>query len=298
MEKEKETKKESKKFMMFKIVILVILIIFAGLLWARYISTRGLVVKEYPIKTNLLSEEYDGFKIVHFTDLHFGTTNNIDDVKNIVKKINEQNPDVVVFTGDMFDDNVYLQDENVITLAEEINKIDAKINKYIVPGNHDYDKKDYYKLFIEKTNFKVLTNTYDLVYYNSSIPIVFIGLDDYLMGDPVYKEAFQFLNDSTKDYYKILILHEPDQVDHLNDYTENTEYDFNLAIAGHSHLGQVRLPFIGAVITPTGAKTYYDEHYVLGDNKDLYISGGIGTNKLKVRFLNKPSISVYRFYTK
>ncbi|MBR6072873.1 MAG: metallophosphoesterase [Bacilli bacterium] len=256
---EKNEKKEVKPFMLFKIIIILVVFLIICLAYARYISTKGLIIKEYPIKTNLLSEEYDGFKIVQFSDLHYGTTNNIDDVKKIVKRINEQNPDVVVFTGDLFDDSIELNEDNINQLIEELNKIEAKINKYAVPGNHDYDKKDYWNIFKEKTNFTLLTNTFDYVYYNSNTPIVFIGLDDYLMGDPVYKEAYQFLNDNTKDYYKILILHEPDQIDHLNDFTENTEYDFNLAIAGHSHLGQVRLPFIGATITPQGAKNYYDE---------------------------------------
>ena len=101
----------------------------------------------------------------------------------------------------------------------------------------------------------------------------------------------------TKDYYTVLLLHEPDQVDHLNDFTEDTNYTFDIALAGHSHLGQVRVPYIGALWTPYGSKKYYDEHYVL-DNRDLYISGGLGTSGLKLRFFNKPSINVYRFYTK
>ena len=62
-------------------------------------------------------------------------------------------------------------------------------------------------------------------------------------------------------------------------------------------LGQVRLPFLGATYKPEGARKYYDEKYII-DDAELYINGGVGTNFIKYRFLNKPSINLYRFYTK
>ena len=68
-------------------------------------------------------------------------------------------------------------------------------------------------------------------------------------------------------------------------------------MAGHSHLGQIRLPLIGAIYTPKGSKKYYDEHYKV-NNADMYINGGIGTSVIEFRLLNKPSINLYRFYTK
>jgi hypothetical protein len=261
-------------------------------------STKGLIIKEYAIKTDKLDDSFDGFKIVHFSDLHFGSTIHFEELKNIVDTINKQNADIVVFTGDYFDVNTTISKDNMDLLIEELNKINANIKVYGIPGNHDYDKEENYKYFLEKTNWKILTNTYDYIYTESNTPIVFVGVDDYWKGNPNYKEAYQYLNDTTKDYYTILLAHEPDQIEHLNDQTEGTNYTFDIALAGHSHLGQVRIPFIGAVFTPYGAKKYYDEHYILEGNKDLYISGGLGTSTLKLRFLNKPSINIYRFYTK
>ena len=68
---------------------------------------------------------------------------------------------------------------------------------------------------------------------------------------------------------------------------------FNLILAGHSHAGQVRLPFIGALILPEGAQKYYDSHYKL-DNSDLYISNGLGVSNFNFRLFNTPSYNVYR----
>ena len=290
--------KEEKKFMIYKIIVIIIVIGVLGILYARHISTKGLRIKEYPIYTNILDEKYDGFKIVQFSDLHFGSTIGINETHEMVDLINKQNPDVIVFTGDLIEKEVILSDENLNKLADELNRLEANIEIFAIPGNHDYDQKEYFTKINEKVKWKVLTNTYEYIYTESDKPMVFVGVDDYWMGDPSYKDAYQFLNESTKDIYTVLLLHEPDQVEHLNDFTENTNYTFNLALAGHSHLGQVRLPFVGALWTPYGSKKYYDEYYKLGDNKDLYISGGLGTSGLKLRFFNKPSINLYRFYTK
>ena len=75
------------------------------------------------------------------------------------------------------------------------------------------------------------------------------------------------------------------------------KYDFNLVLAGHSHNGQVRIPLAGAIYKTVGAKKYYDPEYSLGDTK-MYISGGVGTSKYKVRLFDRPSISLYRLYSK
>ena len=69
----------------------------------------------------------------------------------------------------------------------------------------------------------------------------------------------------------------------------------NLFLAGHSHLGQVRLPFIGSVYNIEGAKKYKEEKYEI-DETNLFISGGLGTTKIKYRFLDKPSINFFRLY--
>lgn len=87
------------KHLGLKILFIVVVIGVFSLLWARYISTSGLIVKEYAIRNNKLSDDYDGFKIVHFSDLHYGSTIFKDELKNVVDTINNQNPNIVVFTG-------------------------------------------------------------------------------------------------------------------------------------------------------------------------------------------------------
>lgn len=279
------------KHLGLKILFIVVVIGVFSLLWARYISTSGLIVKEYAIRNNKLSDDYDGFKIVHFSDLHYGSTIFKDELKNVVDTINNQNPNIVVFTGDLIESGVTLSDDEINTLVNELKRINPTIETLAVDGNHDYDETGYFNKVMEQLDWKVLNNTYDFVYHNSKTPIVFVGLKDLMYGKQDYENAFSFINETNEDLYTIVLAHEPDQVDEFNSYS------FDLVLSGHSHLGQVRLPFIGALYTPQGSKKYYDEYYKI-NNAELYISGGIGTSTIKFRFFNKPSINLYRFYTK
>jgi predicted MPP superfamily phosphohydrolase len=94
-----------------------------------------------------------------------------------------------------------------------------------------------------------------------------------------------------KPVYNIMIMHEPDYVEQLE------KNNFDLILAGHSHNGQVRIPFVGAIVKPIGAKKYYKEYYKV-NNTDLYISSGLGTSTLDVRLFNKPSFNFYRLTNK
>ena len=262
-DEEKETKKPSKKKTIILSILIFILFSTICLLWARCISTSGLITKEYAINTNELSENYDGFKIVHFSDLHYGSTVTLKEVKKVVKEIN--------------------------SLIIELNKLTPRIETLAVIGNHDYDH-NYWETIMPHLNWIELDNTYKYIYNNTDEKIVFIGLDDLTEGQPDYDNAFSFLNEQEEKIYTIVLMHEPDQVDKISNY------EFDLVLAGHSHLGQVRFPLIGALYTPKGSKKYFDEQYKIG-NADMYINGGIGTSLLKLRFFNKPSINLYRFYT-
>lgn len=259
-------------------------------LTARYISTTGLVVKEFAIKTEHLNSDYDGLKIVQFSDLHYGSTVGIKELENVVKRINDQFPDIIVFTGDLVEHGVSLNDEEIEEIIAALNKLNPTVETLAVKGNHDYDH-DYWDKIIPNLDWHILDNTYEFFYYKSNTPIVFVGLDDYLSGNPDYNNAFSYINETNEDLYTIVLIHEPDQID------EFKNYNFDLVLGGHSHLGQIRFPLIGAIYTPVGSKKYYDEHYKI-NNADLYINGGIGTSTFKFRFLNKPSINLYRFYTK
>jgi len=280
--------KDHKMLIVLGSIILITLII--AYLFARFISTKGLIIKEYKVIDSMLPEEFYGLKIVHIGDIHYGRTVNKKELEHLVDEVNKLKPDIVVFTGDFIDKDTLSN----ASLAEEISdimaRIKASIGKYAVTGNHDAKNKLYTKLILE-SEFVLLDNTYDIVYKGGLTPIFIGGSGTYSYNLDSLEETFSYFNDDNPNLYKILLMHEPDLM------TKARKYDVNLALAGHSHNGQVRLPFIGGIIFPKHAKTYNGPYYKV-DDTHLFITSGVGTSGLNLRFFNKPSINLYRLVNK
>lgn len=274
-----------KKMIYFVLTLLIIAGIF---FFSTKVSTKGLVIKEYAYKNKKLPKEFIGNKIVHFSDLHFASTIGEKELKDIVKKINDLKPDICVFTGDLIEREYKINTKERKIIVDELGKINAKLGKFAVIGNHDYEKNDFDQIMTE-ANFKVLNNTNELVFNKSNTPITIVGTTSLIKSHQKLDEAFAHQKDN--DYFTIFLAHEPDTLQNAR------KFDIDLMLSGHSHGGQVRLPFIGAIITPLGSKVYYEEHYKV-DETDLYVSSGIGTSTLKIRFFNKPSINLIRLYDK
>jgi cystathionine beta-lyase family protein involved in aluminum resistance len=89
----------------FKFIIVIVILITALFLYSKYLGPTGLEVREYRVDSDVLTSNFSGLKVVHFSDLLYGSTVDIDDVKNIVKRINILKPDIVLFTGDLISNN-------------------------------------------------------------------------------------------------------------------------------------------------------------------------------------------------
>ena len=280
--KEKETKetKENKSHIFIYILLIIGLII----IYSRYIATTGIQIKEYSVINNKIPESFKGFKVVHFADLKYGSTTDQKYLKKLVNKINELNPDIIIFTGDLISSNYKLTDNDKKSIIENLNKLDPKIDIYSIRGDNDINET--YNSIITQTKIIEINNLNKLIYYKGDTPIMLIGLDDSINGNQSLDMAFNY---EENNYYKILIAHEPDTYEKIKDK------NIDLFLAGHSLNGQVRLPFIGSIYTPTGAKKYYDSKYKI-DNTEIYISNGLGTSKIPYRLNNRPSINLYRFY--
>lgn len=278
-----------KKFLAITFIIL--LSIFGILLYSRYVATSGLITKEYVITTDI-ADSYDGFKIVHFSDLHYGRIITDQELKIISREINLINPDIVVFTGDLIDDSIDIDNFNDEKLISFLSSIKAKYGKYAVRGNHDYvvyaDKIK--NLFVD-AGFTYLENSYDILYNESNDKIFIGGLDTSFYDKDDLDKTLAYQDENIS--YKIMLTHEPD----ISDEIVSKDNTINLILAGHSHNGQVRLPFIGALTTPEKAKKYYDNYYKI-QNTDLYVSSGIGVSKVDFRLFNRPSINFYRINKK
>ena len=286
LEEKEENKKKKKKGhgKMTAIIISILVVIALSFIYVRYIATMGFIVKEYNVTNEKIPESFNGFKIAHLSDIHYASMgkNKLD---KVVQEVNIMKPDLIVFTGDLYDRFSNLTDDMREKIIDSLSKLEAPLGKYAISGNHDYEH-DGYQEIIEKCGFTYLHNESKLIYYNGNDPIELVGYPSIIKDQPDY-------NIELTDNYKIALIHEGDAVDNLVDK------DINLALAGHSHGGQIRIPLIGPLgfSLPEYAKKYPNEHYTI-NNTELYVSYGLGESEYYIRSFNKPSFNFYRLYNK
>lgn len=261
---------------LFLILILCILLIYA-----HFVEPSLLVKTTYTVQA---PSDVKECKIVYFSDTHLGNLYDQEHLSRIVEKINSQNTDIVVFGGDLLDN--YARDQEILDLdfiKSKLKAITPDSKKYAVYGNHDYGggASRVYSDLMENGGFTLLNNT---SLYLEEFNIRMTGFDDYLLGntDP---ELYQ----SREDAFTVLLSHEPDVAQLIS------MPQAGLMLSGHSHGGQVTLPFLTQYSLPTGATKYIKGHYPdcgISENLSLYVSKGIGMTVLPFRFLNPPEIMV------
>lgn len=276
-----------KKIIRFLLILLLIILLLV--IYARYEGTNGLITKEYKIETADISNSFDGIKIVHFSDLHYKRIINKDRTKEIVDEINLINPDIVIFTGDLIDKDFDVSDEDIEDLTLLLNNINSKYGKYAIIGNHDYVRDDdILNDIYNNSSFVLLKNSYDIIYGDNNDKLFIGGVDTYSYDKADIDKTMEYFEDNEDIDYKIILVHEPDYID-----TITSKYNVNLVLAGHSHNGQINIPFIKEMFLPYGSNKYYENYYIVNDTP-LYVSSGIGESRINFRLFNRPSINFYR----
>ena len=161
--------KNKKNFLKKLFLLFFILIIIATLtaLYAYYIGTTGIFVKEYKVKNSNITDNFYGFKIVQLSDIHYGRTVHKKELEKIVDKINATKPDIVILSGDLVDMDTVLDNKMINEIAGILSKIDVTINKYAILGNHD-TMFDSWNNIIDSAGFVDLNDNYDLIYYKDN----------------------------------------------------------------------------------------------------------------------------------
>lgn len=268
--------------------IFIAIVIFCLLLacYMLFLEPKLLVTHEYAVVHESIPDSFNGFKIVQFSDIHFGRTTNEKEVAKVVEEINLQKPGLLVFTGDLFDSYINLSEGNVQFLKSELAKTTATLGKYAIRGDSDYLNIALYEEIMKEAGFIILDNQNIPIYYKGTTPI-------YLSGIPTISEGNQdltkaFAKELEGNYYQILLMHEPILFQEVKSKSQ-------LVLAGHSLGGLIHLPFMGGVFKKENTEDYERGKYLSGSSV-MYVSNGIGTEDLSVRFLNVPSISLYRLY--
>ena len=241
---------------------------------------RSLVsVNRYQIPVSGLPPSFHGYTIAHLTDLHLGFLVSENFVENVVNKTNQLKPDLIVCTGD------YVHDRNTTKTIDRVwpmlSQLQAKDGVYSVLGNHDHwadtNRSQYW---LERTGQNLRHTSKAL--YRGKERIVLGGAGDYWEDELGIDTAFA---SSDEHDYRILLAHNPDSAD------STFQTPLSLVISGHTHGGQVVVPFYGPPVLPVQNKKY-TSGLVQTEKTAVFISRGLGWALYPVRFNCPPEIAL------
>jgi predicted MPP superfamily phosphohydrolase len=255
-------------------------------------EAREVSLKEVVIPARHLPPAFDGFTIAHLSDFHYHPVFTAKPIADAVDLVNKLNPDILVLTGDFVTVPYFGSNRKTIETiasqaepcAELLSQLRPKRGVYAVLGNHDQSSQP-------ALVTQILQNRGMRVLRNEAVPLDkrgnrmwIAGVDDVLEGTADLPQA---LRDVPRNETTILLAHEPDFADYV------AEYNVSLQLSGHSHGGQIRLPFVGPPYLPVLARKYPWGLRRIG-GLYLYTNCGLGTIEVPIRWNCPPEVTFIR----
>ncbi|MBU7007229.1 metallophosphoesterase [Phosphitispora fastidiosa] len=245
--------------------------------YAAQIEPDWVQEKEQPVYIERLPEAFEGFRIVQLSDLH----GKLFPEKGLVSRVNALKPDLVVITGDVFDES----NETPLGYAENaLGGLNAPYGVYYVYGNNDtYLGLSKIKRALEQLDIKTL-NDEKLPLQVKGQAVSLIGLN--------YTRTYQDTGDFADLLHNegeavIALAHRPEIIDAA------AKAGVDLVLAGHTHGGQIKSPYMPDFlhIVKKGYEKYMAGLFKVGETQ-MYVNRGLGVNNIPLRFLTRPEITV------
>lgn len=269
---------------MKKIKLIFLTIIVLGVLWGFWLEPSYFRIANYPLSIPQVKGFLENYKIAVIADLHIGSPfNSLDKLKKIVQETNAKHPDLILIVGDLVSHGVVGgQLVEPIKIVQELKNLSAKDGVFAVLGNHDWwYNASKVRSALKSVGIPSLDETVKLI---GSNPHSFwlMGIGDFWEDHPNIQKNLKSVTD---DRPVIAFTHNPDVFPLIPKRVI-------LTFAGHTHGGQVYIPFIGRPIVPSKYGQKYAVGFHLEGDHHLFVSPGIGTSILPVRFLVPPEVSI------
>lgn len=268
------------------ITLLMLSIIALFLVW----QNNDIVTTRHNYISNKLSNNFEGFKILHISDLH-----NKNFYGRLSNKIKIINPDIIVITGDLID----RRKTNVDVAVKFLREIIKVAPVYYVSGNHEQLSEDYGILKKELNKLHVINmdNSYTKINYKGSeIGIAGIADPAIIHNEKTYlpennktymRNTLKELTQNLKTDFNILLSHRPEH------YEIYKEFNIDLVFSGHAHGGQIRIPFLKGILSPDqGFFPKYSEGMHREGLTSMVVSRGLGNSLFPFRIFNRPELIV------
>lgn len=256
--------------------------------YATNVSIATLSIVNQNIESTKLNEDNSNLKIAFISDLHYNNFMNKQRLEQMIDKINQNKPDILLFAGDVFDEpsKYPISEETKQELIDLLKGLKADLGKFAVLGEQDHDHAiaDSIEDILFQADFECLNNEHILITKNNSSAINLIGIDSLIGGTPDITASFENIDSNA---FTIVLTHAPDIMDDL------PQSGIDLVLSGHSHGGQVALPFFGPLTEKKGALSYSHGSYYVNQTK-LIVSNGLGTTESDIRLFAEPQCHMIR----
>ena len=242
---------------------------------------RNLVqINNYHIPVPFLPKSFNGIRVVHLTDLHMGLLVSESFIESVIKKANSLKPDIIVCTGDYV--HARNSTKEIDSVWPKLMELKATYGVFSILGNHDHWADTEKSLqWLERSGQGVRHTCKPI--YKGKDRIVIGGTGDYWEDELNIDLCFSNSDDGD---CRILLTHNPDAIDTL------FETPLSLILSGHTHGGQVSIPFYGPPVLPVKNKRY-SSGLIETEKGNLFISKGIGWAIYPIRFNCYPEIAVH-----
>ena len=249
--------------------------------YGGFVEAWAYEVTETVIRIKDLPERFEGFRIAQVSDVHHGRLVSLEEVRKVVRLANEARADVVALTGDYTTD----LPKFVEPCAEVLSELQAPEGVFAVLGNHDHNTDGLLtRQALRRRRIEVLTNQNTELRRGADV-LQLAGVDDWGWGKADFPRAMRGVDTSRPS---LLLSHEPMALD-----VPETR-GVSLILSGHTHGGQVSLPWVGAPAAWVWEHLKYLRGHYESEGTQLYVSRGTGVIGLPVRIGARPEVAVIR----
>jgi len=251
--------------------------------WLRRLGFHNdlydLEITTHEISVTDLPSAFDGYHIAFLTDTHVASFMRRAFYRECVEQVNGKNVDLILLGGDLVTWKRHIPLMRELLVAP----LEARDGIYAVLGNHDYwADADGIIAALTSCGVRYLVNR-SVTLRRGSDEIDLLGVDELYRGRPDVEEAFRSVDGSRPT---LAVSHHPDIIRHLR------ERRVDLLVCGHTHGGQIRLPYFGAIVVPSKHESRYAAGFVREGNVLMYISRGLGAIP-PIRILCRPEMAVF-----